>query len=186
MSTTIDHIPSRHTFTPSLRLTTNSAHETSKNLPASTHHAPIRLPQRPRPPPPPHPHPPDQIHPVPHVRRGNPAASRPGERAAYVPPPLPSPVSPCDRPIVRLLPRRAVTDRWACEDHENRPEEAEKAKQQQLKEQEEGRGRWKEEIASDSERSVRLSSFLFFPPSLAVDQLTGAGIVESGEGRARP
>ena len=42
-------------------------------------------------------------------------------------------------------------------DHENRAEEAEKHKQDQLdKAQKTGQGEYKEEIASDSERSVRL------------------------------
>ncbi|KAL9091857.1 MAG: hypothetical protein Q9159_001229 [Coniocarpon cinnabarinum] len=37
--------------------------------------------------------------------------------------------------------------------HENRPEEAEAHKQQQLREQEEGRGQWKRELASNSEEA---------------------------------
>ncbi|KAF2089138.1 hypothetical protein K490DRAFT_64343 [Saccharata proteae CBS 121410] len=39
--------------------------------------------------------------------------------------------------------------------NEGRAEEAEKAKQDQLKEQKEGRGQWKEELSSDSESIVK-------------------------------
>ncbi|KAM0716164.1 hypothetical protein Q7P37_008678 [Cladosporium fusiforme] len=39
--------------------------------------------------------------------------------------------------------------------NEARPEEAENLKQQQLKEQKEGKGQWKEGLASDSESAVK-------------------------------
>jgi hypothetical protein len=42
-----------------------------------------------------------------------------------------------------------------CTDNEARPEEAEKLKQQQLKEQKEGQGKWHEGLASDSESAVK-------------------------------
>ena len=40
-------------------------------------------------------------------------------------------------------------------DNEARPEEAEKLKQQQLKEQQQGKGQWHEGLASDSESAVK-------------------------------
>lgn len=39
-------------------------------------------------------------------------------------------------------------------DQEGRAEEAEREKQEQLKEQREGKGHWKDELASDSESIV--------------------------------
>lgn len=44
-------------------------------------------------------------------------------------------------------------------DNETRPQEAENLKQQQLKEQKEGKGEWKEGLASDSESAVSFPSF---------------------------
>jgi len=47
-------------------------------------------------------------------------------------------------------------------DHDGRAEEAEHHKQDQLQKQKEGKGHWKDELASDSESIVRFLSFFNF------------------------
>jgi hypothetical protein len=70
-------------------------------------------------------------------------------------------------------------------DNENRAQEAEAAKQQQLKEQKEGKGEWKDALASDSESIVRFLPFLLeLSQSLRSPSATRGLIAPSSAGLA--
>lgn len=69
-----------------------------------------------------------------------------------------TPSSPCNCNNIPPTPEVDVAydaDGGDCVDRDDRADEAEHHKQDQLQKQKEGKGHWKEELASDSEHHVR-------------------------------
>jgi hypothetical protein len=69
-------------------------------------------------------------------------------------------------------------------DQENRAQEAERHKQEQLKDQKDGKGKWSDELASNSESivcalSISISRSLA-PPFLSRKKVTSSGIAANG------